>query len=28
LGEPIPFETGKLIVTLHFKRAKRDYFVA
>ena len=25
-GESIPFDTGKLIVTLHFRRAKDSYF--
>ena len=26
-GEPIPFDSGKLIVTLHFRRAKDSYFL-
>lgn len=27
IGQHIPFETGKLIVTLHFRRAKNAYFL-
>jgi len=27
LGRPIPFESGKLTVTLHFRRAKNPYFL-
>ena len=26
-GESIPFDSGKLIVTLHFRRAKNAYFL-
>ena len=26
-GESIPFDAGKLIVTLHFRRAKDSYFI-
>jgi len=26
-GKPIPFDSGKLIVTLHFRRAKDSYFL-
>ena len=26
-GESIPFDDGKLIVTLHFRRAKESYFL-
>lgn len=27
LGKPIPFESGKLVVTLHFRQAKSPYFL-
>ena len=27
IGNPIPFETGKLVVTLHFRQTKRKYFL-
>lgn len=27
IGDPIPFDSGKLIVTLHFRRAKDSYFL-
>jgi hypothetical protein len=27
LGNPIPFESGKLLVTLHFRRVKNPYFL-
>jgi len=27
LGNPIPFESGKLLVTLHFRRSKNPYFL-
>ena len=27
LGEKISFDSGKLIVTLHFRRAKESYFL-